>query len=132
MSIELIESAAAADCAYKHGPDGPYTDLRFLHLLVQMFYKDDLPVGGVMHLTASGLAFADLGASLLRPPSDLTCCPEGYHFVSVQHCGCPFPMLPAWNVAGQPAWVAHAYYHMRAPPRMGRSLSREQHAFKSL
>ena len=55
-STELIESAAAADCSCRqHGPDGPYTDARFLHLLEQTFYKDSLPVDGVMHLTASEL-----------------------------------------------------------------------------
>lgn len=70
-----MELAAPAGSAYRTGPDGAYSDARFLQVLERTFYKDGLPADGVMHLTAAELAFAELGVRL-HPPAYRICRPE--------------------------------------------------------
>ena len=53
-----------AGAAYRDGPDGPYTDKRFLEVVEKTFYSDGLPKDGVMRPTAAELAFVELGVKL--------------------------------------------------------------------
>ena len=50
-----------AGARYRTGPDGPYSNSRFLKVLEYVFYPKGLPKDGIMRLTAPQLAFAELG-----------------------------------------------------------------------
>ena len=55
------ELPAPAEQTYRKGPDGPYSDERFLMLLEKTFYsKRHLPSDGLMRLTAAEVAYVEL------------------------------------------------------------------------